>query len=376
MKFKVLAIPFARQYGEDTPLAGRDRDRFQTMMHKMRDQLVLAEELGYEGFCLTEHHMQVEGVECTTNPLFWNMYIAQHTQKMMVGQLGMNLTAMNPIKLAEDIALLDHMTGGRVFAGFSRGNTARWTAAMGQHLDITSAESDKSEADQRNRRALYENWRLIKALWTDDLVSHEGEFWNFPQPVPWEFNPTRDWGGPDAVDDRGILRKSGIVPRPLQDPHPKVYAPFSYSMDTARFWAAEGAKMVSFVTADKEEFMPVILKNCLEAAHEAGRPETTNNNVLALGAHLLMGKTPAKAARYREMFNEVFAYAYNAPPYHVPMGRVWGGSRQETLDNVMELAERYEIDEFFVWHHINFFGDDLEQEALVEFAEGVINKVN
>lgn len=375
MRFKILAIPFARQYGENIQLAGRDPQRFQTMMVKLRDQMVLAEQLGYEGFCLTEHHMQVEGIECTTNPLFWNLYIAQHTKNFLVGQLGMNLTAMNPIVLAENLAMLDHMTGGRVFAGFSRGNTPRWTATMGQHLDLTSAESDKSEADQRNRRALYENWRLIKSLWTDDLTSHQGEFWNVPQPVKWEFNPTRDWGGENPVDVDGILRRGGIVPRPLQTPHPAVYAPFSYSMETARFWAAEGAKMVSFVTADKEEFMPVILENCLEAAREAGR-NSTNNDVLALGAHLLMGKTPAKAQRYQQMFREIFSYAYDAPPYHVPMGRIWGGSQQETLDSVMELAERYQIDEFFLWHHVGFFGDDIEQEALIEFAEGVIQKVN
>ncbi|BCH29877.1 hypothetical protein MesoLjLc_18070 [Mesorhizobium sp. L-8-10] len=376
MRFKILAIPFARQYGENIQLAGRDPERFQVMMHKLRDQMVLAEELGYEGFCLTEHHMQVEGIECTTNPLFWNMYIAQHTKNFLVGQLGMNLTAMNPIVLAENIAMLDHMTGGRVFAGFSRGNTPRWTATMGQHLGLTSAESDKSEADQRNRRALYENWRLVKSLWTDDLTSIKGEFWNMPQEVEWTFNPTRDWGGEGAVDANNILKRGGIVPRPLQTPHPPVYAPFSYSMETARFWAAEGAKMVSFVTADKEEFMPLILENCLEAAREAGRTAVTNNDVLALGAHLLMGKTPEKASRYQSMFQEIWSYAYDAPPYHVPMGRIFGGSRQETLDSVMELAERYKIDEIFLWHHVGFFGDDLEQEALIEFSEGVIRRVN
>ncbi|MBO9448859.1 LLM class flavin-dependent oxidoreductase [Tropicibacter sp. R16_0] len=376
MKFKILAIPFARQHGEDAQLAGRDPGRFNKMMHTLRDQMVLAEELGYDGFCLTEHHMQVEGVECTTNPLFWNMYIAQHTKNFKVGQLGMNLTAMNPITTAENIAMLDHMTGGRVFAGFSRGNTPRWTATMGQHIDITSAESDKSEADQRNRRAMYENWRLIKSLWTDDLTEHQGEFWNFPSNVEWEFNPTKLWGGDNPVDQNKILRKSGIVPRPLQKPHPKVYAPFSYSMETARFWASEGAKMVSFVTADKEEFMPVILEQCLAAAHENGLKETTNNDVLALGAHLMMGKTPAKTKEYRGMFDTLWKQAYDAPPYHVPLGRVWDGSRQQVLDQVCELAERYQIDEFFVWHHVNYFGDEIEQEALIEFAEGVIKHVN
>ena len=375
MRFKILVIPYMRKHGEDIQLAGRSSDRFHEMMHEVRDQMVLAEELGYDGFCLTEQHMQVEGIEATTNPLFWNLYIAQHTTTFKVGQLGMNLTAMNPIKLAEDIAMLDHMTEGRCFIGFTRGNTARWTAAMGQHLNISSAESDKSESDKRNRRALIENWNLVKSLWKDDLTAIEGEFWNMPQPVQWEFNPTSDWGGDDAVDADGILRRAGIVPRPYQDPHPPVYAPFSYSMESARYWAAEGTKMVSFVSADKEEFMPVILENCIEAAHEAGRTETVNNDVLALGAHLIMGKTEAKARTYLEQFTELFNFAYNAPPYHVPMGRVWNGSRQQILDDVGELAERYQIDEFFLWHHVNHYGDDLEKEALVEFAEGVIQKL-
>ncbi|MEC7289222.1 MAG: hypothetical protein VXW22_03915, partial [Pseudomonadota bacterium] len=66
MKFKILAIPFARQHGETDHLSGRRTDKFQTMMEKLKDQMVLAESLGYDGFCLTEHHMQAEGVECTT----------------------------------------------------------------------------------------------------------------------------------------------------------------------------------------------------------------------------------------------------------------------------------------------------------------------
>jgi len=373
MKFTLLTIPFMRQRGETVALAGRDRARFQTMMEKVRDQMVYAESLGYDGFCLTEHHMQVEGIEATTNPIMWNLYVAMHTKKMRVGQLGMNLTAMNPVKIAEDIAMLDHMTGGRAFAGFSRGNTARWTATMGQHLNILSAESDKSEADQRNRRALYENWQIVKSLWTDDLTSIDGEFWKVPLPVPWEFNPTRDWGG-DAVDADGVLRKVGITPRPLQNPHPPVYAPFSYSMETARFWGREGAKMVSFVRPEKEEFMPLVLENCLEEAHKAGR-NSRASDVLAIGGHLVMGADPAQEKLLHDGFVELFDYAYNAPPYHVPMGRLWTGSPQKVLDEVMGLHEKYGVEEFFVWHHVNYFGDELEMGALKAFADAVISKV-
>jgi alkanesulfonate monooxygenase SsuD/methylene tetrahydromethanopterin reductase-like flavin-dependent oxidoreductase (luciferase family) len=359
-----------RQYGEEVGLAGRDPARFQATMENVKDQMVFAESLGFNGFCLTEHHMQVEGIEATTNPIMWDLYVAQHTHSMRVGQLGMNLTAMNPIKVAEDIAMLDHMTGGRAFAGFSRGNTPRWTATMGQHLDITSTESDRSEADQRNRRALYENWKLVKSLWTDDLTSSDGEFWKVPLPVKWEFGPTSRWA-PEQVDENGILRKVSITPKPLQTPHPPIYAPFSYSMETARFWGEEGAKMVNFVRKDKEEFLPLVIENCIEAAAQVGRTSTAKD-VMALGGMLILGDTPAESRRYYEMFDELRQLAYDAPPYNVPKGRVWTGSRQEVQEDVFRIIETFDLDEIFIWHHIGYFGAEREKAALSAFAEAVI----
>jgi len=370
MKFTILVIPFMRSHGEEVGLAGRDPARFQIMMERVKDQMVFAESLGLNGFCQTEHHMQVEGIEATTNPIMWDMYIAQHTRHMRVGQLGMNLTAMNPIKVAEDIALLDHMSGGRAFAGFSRGNTPRWTATMGQHINITATESDRSEADRRNRRALYENWALVKSLWTDDLTSVDGEFWQVPKPVEWTFGPTTRWGA-DQVDDAGVLRRVGITPRPLQTPHPPVYAPFSYSMETARFWGQEGAKMVNFVRQEKEEFLPLVIDNCIDAAEQVGKTVAAKD-VLALGGMAVLGETPQASARYYAMFEALWALAYDAPPYYVPMGRIWTGSKQQVQDDALRLVETFGLDEIFIWHHIGYFGDELERGALAAFAEAVI----
>ena len=70
MKFTILAVPFMRRHGENVGLPGRDRARFQTLLGKMRDQMVFAESLGFNGFCMTEQHMQVEGIEATTNRNF------------------------------------------------------------------------------------------------------------------------------------------------------------------------------------------------------------------------------------------------------------------------------------------------------------------
>ena len=54
------------------------------------------------------------------------------TKRIRVGQLGIVLPAANPIRVAEDIAMLDHMTGGRANAGFARGYQRRWVDVMAQ----------------------------------------------------------------------------------------------------------------------------------------------------------------------------------------------------------------------------------------------------
>lgn len=370
MKFNILVVPYMRARNERVQLAGSDPARFQVLMSRIRDQMQFAESLGYDGFCMTEQHMQIEGIETTTNPLFWNMFVAQHTKKMRVGQLGMNLTAVNPIQLAENIAMLDHFTGGRAFAGFSRGNTPRWVGTFGQHVGITSTESDKSAADERNRAMFYENWKIVKELWTKPTTSVQGKFWQVPPSMKWQFAPTRDYA-PHTIDAEQNLLEIGIVPRPLQQPYPPVYAPFSYSMETVKFWGREGGKMVSFVSNEKENFMPIVIDTYIKEAEAAGRCATAND-ALAIGGHLVLGRNSAESEDIKKGFLELFDYAYNAPPYHVPVGRLWEGSRVVVAEEVRRLRDAYKVDEFFLWHHVGYFPDDVEKAMLEEFAEAVI----
>ena len=132
----------------------------------------------------------------------------------------------------------------------------------------------------------------------------------------------------------------GIVPRPLQQPHPPVYAPFSYSMETSKFWAREGGKMVSFVAPERQSFIGTALDIYLEEAHNSGR-DTTAADALAIGGHLTMG-------------------------------RVWRGSREEELDHVASPHEEFGVTEFFLRHHVGCFTQDQDLAMLNEFAEGVI----
>ena len=72
-----------------------------------------------------EHHFEIEGYHVTPNPLMLNVYLAQHTKRLRQGQMGLVLPNWNPLRLAEDIAMADHLTGGRLDIGLSRGYQPR-----------------------------------------------------------------------------------------------------------------------------------------------------------------------------------------------------------------------------------------------------------
>ncbi|WP_170415515.1 hypothetical protein [Ruegeria atlantica] len=88
MKTHILVQPYMHSKGEDVVLPGSDPDRYETLLARTTEQMKLADDNGYAGFCMTEHHFQVEGIEITTNPLLWNLHIAANTKNLMVGQVG------------------------------------------------------------------------------------------------------------------------------------------------------------------------------------------------------------------------------------------------------------------------------------------------
>ena len=112
-----------------------------------------------------------------------DLYIGMQTQNIRVGQLGIVLPAANPLRVAEDIAMLDHMTGGRANAGFARGYQRRWVDVLGQHAHgVHGALPDQHDAiDQANRDAFEENYRLVKRAWTEEMIEgYEGKLWTIP----------------------------------------------------------------------------------------------------------------------------------------------------------------------------------------------------
>jgi alkanesulfonate monooxygenase SsuD/methylene tetrahydromethanopterin reductase-like flavin-dependent oxidoreductase (luciferase family) len=245
MKVSLFYLPSIGSRAEiERGRAGLRGDLYQRMLAELAEQARLADDLGYDSVSFTEHHFHVEGFELSNNPVLLDLFVGLQTKRLRVGQLGIVLPADNPIRVAEDIAMLDHMTGGRANAGFARGYQRRWVDVMAQQTHgIHGALPHQHDAiDEANRAAFEECFRIIKRAWTDDLLAHQGRYWRIPPgETAWDLESTRRYGA--GVED-GIVRAVAVVPKPLQRPHPPLFQPFASSERSIRWCAAEGVTAI------------------------------------------------------------------------------------------------------------------------------------
>jgi alkanesulfonate monooxygenase SsuD/methylene tetrahydromethanopterin reductase-like flavin-dependent oxidoreductase (luciferase family) len=241
MQVSVFYLPSIGSRAEiEKGMAGLRPELYQSMLSDLKEQARLADGLGYDSISFTEHHFHVEGFEISNNPIMLDLFIAMNTERIRVGQLGIVLPAQNPLRVAEDIAMLDHMSGGRANAGFARGYQRRWVDVLGQQMygihGVTPGQHD--EIDAANRAAFEEHFQIVKRAWTEDMLDFQGKYWQIPpEGTPWEIDATKQWGS--GVDEGGIVRQIGVVPKPLQKPHPPLFQPFAASEDTIRWCARE-----------------------------------------------------------------------------------------------------------------------------------------
>ena len=251
-------------------MAGRDNALYQRMLGDIRELAIVGDELGYDAIAFTEHHFHIEGFEISNNPVLLDAYVAAHTKRIRVGQLGIVLPASSPLRVAEDIAMLDHMSGGRAFAGFARGYQRRWVDTLAQQYHNVHAAPSKSrdeEVDRVNRAAFEEFFQIVKLAWTQDTFSFNGNFWQIPPAnIPWDLEATQRMG---RGVEGGIVREVGVVPKPLQQPHPPIMQPFSFSEPTIRWCARNGVQPILAPINDQlEEFLFGVYH---EEANAAGR---------------------------------------------------------------------------------------------------------
>src|SRR5262245_28580850 len=210
MKVSMFYLPSTGSRSDvENGMAGTKPELYRRMLDEVAEQARLGDDLGYDSVSFTEHHFHIEGFEVSNNPVLLDLFVAMQTKRIRVGQLGIVLPAHNPIRVAEDIAMLDHMSGGRANAGFARGYQRRWVDVMAQqnHGIHGALPHQHDEIDAANRAAFEECFRIIKQAWTDDLLAHQGRYWRIPPgETPWELEATRRYGA--GIED-GVVRAVG-----------------------------------------------------------------------------------------------------------------------------------------------------------------------
>ena len=160
-----------------TPVNDRrfPNEHLATVFDKAEGMAKLMDRLGYNAFWMAEHHFQHEGYECIPNVLMAAVHLAHLTRNIKIG-CGFNIAPMwHPLRLAEDYAIADILTGGRTIFGVGRGYHTREVETFGSPLLDQSA----------NRELFEEQVDLIFKAFNNESFSHQGKHYTMPARVPY-----------------------------------------------------------------------------------------------------------------------------------------------------------------------------------------------
>jgi alkanesulfonate monooxygenase SsuD/methylene tetrahydromethanopterin reductase-like flavin-dependent oxidoreductase (luciferase family) len=178
-----------------TPVNDRryPNEQLATALHKAETTAQTLDRLGYGTFWMAEHHFQPEGTECIPNVLLMALHLTHLTKNIKLG-CGFNITPMwHPLRLAEDYAMADILSNGRVVFGVGRGYHTREVETFGAPL-----------LDQNANRELFEEQvDIIFKAFNNESFAHKGKHYTLPPEVPY----------------RGYtLKELTLVPRPARLP--------------------------------------------------------------------------------------------------------------------------------------------------------------
>jgi len=272
-------------------------DRLAQAFPIAKETAQLTEALGYDVIWMAEHHFQREGYECIPNILMLSLWLAQHTKKIKFGCAFNILPMWHPLRLAEDYAVADILTGGRIIFGVGRGYHTREVETFGAPmLD-----------NQANQELFEEQMEVLRQAFNEEAFSHHGKHYRIPPPVPY-----RDY----------TLSEITLVPRPIHRPV-EIWQPVA-SGKTLPYIARHGIK--AMVTLNGEKIFDQVARAYQAEAAKAGR-ELALGEDLCWGAGLYLADSVEEAVRRVEPYHDE-RYKWFAPfgfvRYADEEGRPWG----------------------------------------------------
>lgn len=183
-------------------------ERCNGVYNEYLDELEFAEKMGYDGICVNEHHSNAYGM--MPSPNIMAATLTRRTNRAAIVVMGNSIALYNPpVRVAEEFAMLDILSGGRLVAGFPVGTSMDTNFAYG----VPGAQL---------RDRYYEAHDLIMQAWHDKGVSHfNGKYNQVRYLNPW--------------------------PRPLQQPNPPIWIPGGGSIETWE-WCADMGYLYSYLS--------------------------------------------------------------------------------------------------------------------------------
>lgn len=235
------------------------------------DQMEWSEELGFDQVWLTEHHFIDYGL--AVDPATLAAAAAARTRRVRIGLAAAILPFHHPVRLAEQLALVDIISGGRLDVGVGRGNRP----AEFRGYDVPQVES---------RERFDEAVEVLRRAWTEERFSHAGRFYRVPE--------------------------AAVIPKPVQRPHPPLYQ-VCVSKDGIENAALRGWPMLNSVLFGPVDQLVQNRDLYVDTLRKAGRTEAEIGALLArwgVSRQIYVAPTDARAlaeAREAELwYQEAF----------------------------------------------------------------------
>jgi alkanesulfonate monooxygenase SsuD/methylene tetrahydromethanopterin reductase-like flavin-dependent oxidoreductase (luciferase family) len=226
------------------------------IIHRELDQMVWAEELGFDEVWLTEHHFIDYGL--SVDPASLAAAIASRTRRVRIGLAAAILPFHHPVRLAEQLAVVDIISRGRLDVGVGRGNRPVEFAGYG----VPQIES---------RERMDEAVEILIRAWTQERFSFEGRFYRFTDVF--------------------------VIPKPLQYPHPPLFQ-VAVSKDTIENTALRGWPMLNSMLRGSVSQLVTNRDIYVQALEKAGRTPADIAGLLqqwGCSRHIYVADTDARA---------------------------------------------------------------------------------
>jgi alkanesulfonate monooxygenase SsuD/methylene tetrahydromethanopterin reductase-like flavin-dependent oxidoreductase (luciferase family) len=239
-----------------------------SIYHMALERIVIMDTAGYDAVWLAEHHFS--GFSVCPSVHMMGVMAAARTKRLRIGTAVSLAPFYNPLRLAEEVALLDVLSGGRVNWGAGRGFERSEFKAFG----IPSEESASR---------FHETVEIVLKAWTNNRLSHQGEYYSY-----------------DGVE---------VLPKPLQQPHPPVW--MAATSTAAIDWAA--ANGFSILMDPHSSRADLIRKRRHYGEKLAASGHTDSGRTIPMARLIALDETAEKAREVARRASQWIVTSYVGP---------------------------------------------------------------